>query len=195
MSFVRLQIGECFHTMRFIIIYIALGWRAPMPSHHSAMHTLYTDHHGWLHSWLRSKLGNAADAADLAQDTFVRLLNRSELLELKTPRAFLRTVARGLVIDHWRREELERAYLEAIAHLPANETPSPESRELVFELLESIARMLDGLKPRVRQAFLLAQCEGMPHKQIARQMGVSLRSVERYIADALYHCYLLRYDA
>ncbi|MBX8487738.1 sigma-70 family RNA polymerase sigma factor [Pseudomonas cichorii] len=166
-----------------------------MPSQHSALHTLYNDHHGWLHSWLRSKLGNGADAADLAQDTFVRLLNRSELLELKTPRAFLRTVARGLVIDHWRREELERAYLEAVAHLSPSETPSPESRELVFELLESIARMLDGLKPKVRQAFLLAQCEGMPHKQIAAQMGVSLRSVERYIADALYHCYLLRYDA
>ncbi|MFJ4142069.1 sigma-70 family RNA polymerase sigma factor [Pseudomonas sp. NPDC089734] len=166
-----------------------------MPSHHSVMHTLYTDHHGWLHAWLRSKLGNAADAADLAQDTFVRLLNRRELFELKAPRAFLRTVAKGLVIDHWRREELERAYLEAIAHLPAHEAPSPESRELVFELLESIASMLDGLKPKVRQAFLLAQCEGMPHKRIAEHMGVSLRSVERYIADALYHCYLLRYDA
>ncbi len=164
-----------------------------MPSHHSNMRTLYIDHHSWLNAWLRSRLGNAADAADLAQDTFVRLLNRHELLELKTPRAFLRTVARGIVIDHWRREELERAYLEAIAHQPSHETPSPESRQLVFELLESIAKMLDGLKPKVRQAFLLAQCEGMPYKQIAEQMGVSLRSVERYIADALYHCYLLRY--
>jgi RNA polymerase sigma-70 factor (ECF subfamily) len=104
-------------------------------------------------------------------------------------------VARGLVIDHWRREELERAYLEALAHLPAQQAPSPESRELVFELLESIARMLDGLRPRVRRAFLLAQCEGLTHKQIAERMGISVRSVERYVADALYHCYLLRYEA
>jgi RNA polymerase sigma-70 factor (ECF subfamily) len=166
-----------------------------MSSSHQALNTLYTDHHPWLHSWLRSRLGNAADAADLAQDTFMRLLNRRELLELKAPRAFLRTVARGLVIDHWRREELERAYLEALSHLPPHETPSPEARELVLELLESIARMLDGLKPRVRQAFLLAQCEGLSYKQVAAQMGVSLRSVERYVADALYHCYLLRYGA
>ena len=179
--------------MRLIIIYIARGWRAAMPSHHINMRTFYIDHHGWLNAWLRSRLGNAADAADLAQDTFLRLLNRHELLELKAPRAFLRTVARGIVIDHWRREELERAYLEAIAHQPCHETPSPESRQLVLELLESIAKMLDGLKPKVRQAFLLAQCEGMPYKQIAEQMSVSLRSLERYIADALYHCYLLRY--
>lgn len=165
-----------------------------MLSYHANMRTLYSDHHGWLDGWLRSKLGNAADAADLAQDTFMRVLNRSELLELRAPRAFLRTVARGLVIDHWRREELERAYLEALAHVPEHETPSPESRELVFELLESIARMLDGLKPNVRRAFLLAQCEGLSYKQIAERMGVSLRSVERYVADALYHCYLLKYE-
>ncbi|MBD8495540.1 sigma-70 family RNA polymerase sigma factor [Pseudomonas syringae] len=166
-----------------------------MPSHHQGLQTLYIDHHRWLHGWLRSRLDNTADAADLVQDTFMRLLNRHERLELNAPRAFLRTVAKGLVIDHWRREEVERAYLQALALRPELEAPSPESRELVFELLESIARMLDGLKPKVRRAFLLAQCEGLSHQQIAAQMGVSLRSVERYVADGLYHCYQLRYGA
>lgn len=159
--------------------------------------SLYSDHHGWLHNWLhnwlRSRLGNAADAADLAQDTFLRVLLKPERLELRTPRAFLRTIARGLVIDHWRREELERAYLESIAHLPEAEVPSAEVRQSVLDLLENIARLLDGLKPKVRTAFLLAQCEGLPHAQIAEQLGVSLRSVERYVAEALYHCYQLRY--
>ncbi|MCY1392175.1 putative RNA polymerase sigma factor FecI [compost metagenome] len=166
-----------------------------MTSQASAVQSLYSHHHSWLNTWLRSKLGNAADAADLAQDTFVRLLQRSERLELNAPRAFLRTIARGLVIDHWRREELHRAYLEALAHLPAADVPSPETRELLLELLESIARMLEGLKPKVRRAFLLAQCEGLTHKQIAEHMGISLRSVERHVADALYHCYLLRFEA
>ncbi|MDZ5604960.1 sigma-70 family RNA polymerase sigma factor [Pseudomonas sp. RP23018S] len=166
-----------------------------MPSSPQGLDTLYIDHHRWLHAWLQSKLDNAADAADLVQDTFMRLLSRRERLELKTPRAFLRTVAKGLVIDHWRRGEIERAYLEALAQRPELESPSPESRELIFELLEGVARMLDGLKPKVRQAFVLAQCEGLSHQQIAVQMRVSLRSVERYVADALYHCYLLRYGA
>lgn len=164
-----------------------------MPSNDS-VHTLYSDHHSWLNTWLRSRLGNAADAADLAQDTFVRLLQRHEQPHLNAPRAFLRTIARGLVIDHWRREELHRAYLQALAHVPEGQVPSAETRELLLELLERVARMLDGLKPRVRRAFLLAQCEGLSHKAIAEQMGISLRSVERYVADALYHCYLLRYE-
>ncbi len=58
-----------------------------MPSN-DCVQTLYSDHHGWLHTWLRGKLGNAADAADLAQDTFVRLLQRREQLQLNAPRAF-----------------------------------------------------------------------------------------------------------
>ncbi|MFV0925598.1 sigma-70 family RNA polymerase sigma factor [Pseudomonas palmensis] len=163
-------------------------------SSHDSVHRLYQQHHSWLNTWLRCRLGNAADAADLAQDTFLRLLQRREQLELNAPRAFLRTIARGLVIDHWRREELQRAYLEALAQLPEAEVPSAETCELLLELLERIACLLDGLRPKVRTAFLLAQCEGLSHKQIAEQMGISLRSVERYVADALYHCYLLRYE-
>jgi RNA polymerase sigma-70 factor (ECF subfamily) len=165
-----------------------------MSSPHLTVQALYSEHHGWLKNWLRSKLGNAADAADLAQDTFLRLLGRSDSLDLRTPRAFLRTVARGLVIDHWRREELERAYLEALAQVPEAAAPSPEERELILEVLERIALMLDRLKPKARTAFLLAQCEGLTHKEVAAQMGISLRSVERYVADALYQCYLLRFD-
>ena len=165
-----------------------------MSSPHLTVQALYSEHHGWLKNWLRSKLGNAADAADLAQDTFLRLLGKGDSLELHTPRAFLCTVARGLVIDHWRREELERAYLEALAQVPEATAPSPEERELILEVLERIALMLDRLKPKARTAFLLAQCEGLTHKEVAAQMGISLRSVERYVADALYQCYLLRFD-
>lgn len=165
-----------------------------MPSN-DLVQNLYSAHHGWLHTWLRHRLGNAADAADVAQDTFMRLLQRREHLQIQQPRAFLRTVARGLIIDHWRREELRKAYLEALALAPEANTPDVETRELLLELLERIAKMLDGLKPKVRTAFLLAQCEGLRHQEIAQQMGVSVRTVERYIADALYHCYLLRYEA
>ncbi|WP_014705434.1 sigma factor [Methylophaga nitratireducenticrescens] len=45
--------------------------------------TLYSDHHNWLQSWLLAKLGNRFDAADLAQDVFVRLLNRQQSIQPK----------------------------------------------------------------------------------------------------------------
>lgn len=157
--------------------------------------TLYRDHHDWLRAWLRSKLGDAHQAADLAQDTFVRLLSAEGASEtsLREPRAYLRTVANRLVVDHWRRLEIERAYLSVLQSYPQAHWPSEESRLLILESLEQIAQMLGRLKPPVREAFLLAQMDGLTCPQIARQIGKSVATVERYLAQALQHCYRLTY--
>lgn len=156
---------------------------------------LYTDHHRWLQGWLRRKLGNACDAADIAQDTFVRVLVRQQLPGLKEPRAYLSSIARGLVIDHWRRRELEQAWLETLAAMPEPKAPSPETRMLFVEALVEIDRMLDSLKPAVRTAFLLAQLDGLTCPQIAERLGVSRATAERYIAKALRECYALRFES
>ncbi len=161
----------------------------PLPSPAPNVEALYIDHHGWLQMWLRKKLSSAADAADIAHDTFVRVLASRTRSRIAEPRAFLTTIAKGLVIDQWRRQELERAYKEALALQPEQLAPSPEAQLLIIEALARIDRLLDGLKPRVRTAFLLAQLEDMPYADIAERMGVTTRSVERYVAEALYHCH------
>ncbi|WDZ94911.1 sigma-70 family RNA polymerase sigma factor [Herbaspirillum sp. WKF16] len=162
------------------------------PQHrHLAM--LYSDHHGWLKTWLRGKLGCAADAADLAQDTFLRLLNRDEpaaaMQGLRQPRAYLTRIAQGLVIDHWRRRDVERAYLDALAGQPEAQAPSPETRALIIETLVRMDAALDALKPRTREAFLLAQLEGMSGPAIAERLGVSLATVERDLNAGWQQCY------
>jgi RNA polymerase sigma-70 factor (ECF subfamily) len=168
-------------------------------THSQDIEVLYSDHHGWLQGWLRRKLGDAFDAADLAQDVFMRLLTRQaaavSLPDLREPRAYLSTIARGLVVEHWRRRELEQAWLDTLAHLPQAEAPSPESRLIFLETLVGIDRLLDALKPQVRSAFLWAQLEGLTCPQIAERLGVSLATTERYIATALRHCYTLRFGA
>ena len=80
--------------------------------------TLYRDHHAWLRSWLAGRLGCREVAADLAQDTFARLLSGRDLQGLLEPRAYLTTVAKGLMANWCRRQSLERAYLESLAALP-----------------------------------------------------------------------------
>lgn len=159
------------------------------------VHVLYSDHHRWLQGWLRHKLGNAFDAADIAQDVFLRVLTRQQPVQAREPRAYLSTIARGLVIDHWRRRELELAWLETLAAMPEAEAPSPESRLIFLETLVTIDRMLDSLKPAVRNAFLWAQLEGLTCPQIAERLGVSLATAERYIAKALRQCYALRFGS
>jgi len=159
----------------------------------SRVETLYGEHHGWLLGWLRRKLGNAFDAADLAQDTFMRVLGRPrELDEVREPRAWLTTIAHGLVVDHVRRRTLERACLDAIASLPEQQAPSPETQLMLIEALVRIDAMLDGLPAKARSAFLLSRLDGLNYNEIAERLGVSLSSVEKYMASAIRHCLALK---
>ena len=160
----------------------------PLP--HPDVSVLYTEHHNWLHGWLRRKMGNAFDAADLAHDTFVRVLAR-DTPALREPRAYLGAIARGLVADFFRRQDLERAYLAVLASLPEAQAPSPEQRATMLEALSAIDAMLDGLKPPVRHAFLRSQLDGMTYEQIAAELGVTKRTVSNYMCKAIEHCYLL----
>lgn len=151
---------------------------------------LYSDHHSWLKGWLHRRLGNAEQAADLAHDTFIRLLSSDRVPPaIEEPRAFLTTVAQRLVSNHWRREKLEKAYLEALAAAPAATAWSPEARAIVLETLFELDRLLDGLPAIVRRAFLLSQLDGYTHGQVAEALGISIATVKRHIVKALQRCY------
>ncbi|MDF9755013.1 RNA polymerase sigma factor (sigma-70 family) [Pseudomonas sp. TE6288] len=154
---------------------------------------LYQAHHRWLRGWLGARVGCRENAADLAQDTFVRLLKARQASPLKEPRAYLSSIARGLMIDQFRRRALEKAYLESLANLPEQEVPSEEQRLLILDTLERLDLALQRLKPRARQAFLLAQLDGLSLAQIAQRLDVSRATVERDLAKALGVCYRMRY--
>ncbi|MDH4558906.1 sigma-70 family RNA polymerase sigma factor [Pseudomonas sp. BN417] len=155
------------------------------------VHTLYRDHHGWLRGWLRLRLNNSADAADLAQDTFVRVLLARTAGSLREPRHYLATIARGLVIDLYRRRSLEQAYLEVLATRPELHEPSAETRALILDSLLAIDRMLDGLGARTRAIFLAVQLDGLSYEKAAARVGVSVSTVRKHLARALMHCLLL----
>lgn len=156
---------------------------------------LYREHHRWLGGWLRGKVGNGADADDLMQDTFIKVLRAHAQaqgqLQLRTPRAYLATIASRLVINFHRRRSLEQAYLEVLASMPESQVPSLETQAMMMEALLEIDQMLDGLGAKVKQAFLLAQCEELSYHQIAARLGISERTVRNYLAKAMAHCCLM----
>lgn len=154
---------------------------------------LYRDHHGWLTRWLGSRLHCSEQAADIAQETYLRILAAPRYAEPLKPRAFLVTVAKGLLVDHFRRSALERAYLEMLATAPVLEQPSPEEQVAMVQLLVEVDRLLDGLSRKARIAFLLGRVDGMPQAQIAEQLGVSTRRVRQYLAQAMRHCYHVQF--
>lgn len=154
---------------------------------------LYLEHHPWLLGWLRRKLGCPHSAADLSHDTFVRVLGQPQALaQVREPRAWLTTIARGLAVDQARRQALERAYLEALAHLPESSYPSAEDQAVLIDCLTRIDAMLDGLHPKARTVLLLSRLDGLGYVEIARQMCVSLSTVEKHMATALRHCVAMR---
>ena len=164
---------------------------AAMPKEQT-LHDLYRDHRGWLESWLRRRMGNACDAADLSQDTFLRLLASSQrIADLQEPRAYLLTVGKRLLSNFYKRRSLEQAYLSALAALPEECVPSPEQRWLLLETLQALDELLDGLPRAVRRAFLWSQLEGLSYQQIAERLSVSERTIKRYMAQAYEHCLLV----
>lgn len=150
---------------------------------------LYLDHHTWLQSWLRRRLGCAAEAADLAHDTFVRLLRSPQRFDSQPEaRAYLRVVANGLCVDLWRHREVERAWLDTLAVLPEAQAPSPEDQLIVLQALREIDTLLRSLSAKAARAFVLSTACGMTYPEIARELGVSSRTVGTYITQAMLHC-------
>ncbi|MBB4817929.1 RNA polymerase sigma-70 factor (ECF subfamily) [Pseudomonas alcaligenes] len=163
----------------------------PDSAPHAQLDALYREHNGWLRGWLRKRLNDSADAADLAQDTFVRVLLARSAGGLREPRHYLATIARGLVIDLYRRRSLEQAYLEALAQRPEAYEPSAEERALILDSLLAIDRLLDGLGARTRAIFLAVQLDGLSYEKAAERVGVSVSTVRKHLARGLMHCLLL----
>lgn len=173
-------------------------------SHHEQVGHLYSQHHSWLYAWLCKKLGCSHRAADIAQDTFVRLfsLSGSPALTLNQPRGFLTTTATRLIIDAARRKKVEQYYLDNYSYyhgggIPGFEHTAPSAEELVIitETLVAIVQMLEALPEKCQRAFLMSRLDGMRHAEIAEALGVSKSSVKQYMAKAMLHCYQLAYSA
>ena len=155
----------------------------------NTVEVLYNDHHHWLTGWLRRKLGCPENAADLAQDTFIRVLTARETPALIEPRAFLTTVAKRVLLNYYRRQDLERAYLDALAQIPEHVAPSEEECAIILQTLMELDQLLDGLPVQVKRAFLLAQLDGLTYAQIGAELGISIAAVKRYLHKAALRCY------
>lgn len=179
--------------MRIILIWTEAVWNfmSSCTAANQPFTTLYADHHSWLFGWLRGKLGNAAEAADLTHDAFVRIFAGRDIAAIAQPRAYLTSVAKGILVNWYRRQALEHAWLDALALLPEPAVPSPEEQTIVLETLHRVDAMLDALPAAVRHTFLLSQLDGLTYDAIAAQAGISLRTVKRHMKQGFTACLVL----
>jgi len=151
---------------------------------------LFRAHYPWLCTRLRRSLGqhHHYSVEDIAADAFVQLLENRAAGALREPRAWLTTIARRLVFEHWRRRDLERKHWD---QWPADHTdcaPSPEEWLHLNRTLDGLDRRLDRLPGKVKATFLLSRIDGLTYPQIAAELGISQRSVSDYMTRSLALC-------
>ena len=152
---------------------------------------LFAEHGRALQAYLYRRLRTKADAPDLAQEVYVRMLRVSDPEAIRNPQLYLYTVASNLVKEHALLESRRSQRLDVddagvqqlLGELPSLET-EVEAREVTTQLNAALER----LPGRWRTALLLQYRYGLTHQEIADRLGVSANMVKKYLAQGLGHC-------
>ena len=157
-----------------------------LPARNAAqVESLFRNHHGWLNGWLRRKPRIISSSEDIASEVFLRLLTLPDLGELREPRAMMVTIAQRIIYELRRRNDLWQVCERDLATRSDTVVLSPEELLVIKQALAMVERMLETMEPKARAAFLYAKVDGMKQDVIAKKLGVSRATVERYIAQGL----------
>ena len=143
-----------------------------------------------VRAYVRRSFGpGPPDPDDIAQDAFVRLISRSNLGALANPRAHLLAIARNLAVDAYRRTAVGRAVTRTIEVLEpvAHEIDAGQALASKDDM-EKLAKIVAGLDPKTRSAFLMHRIDGLSFSEIARRTGVSPSGARFLVARALAAC-------
>lgn len=166
----------------------AMAVREPGHRRRELIGALFRQHHRSLLRFLRSKLRSAEEAADAAQEAYVRMLQLEAPEAVSYLRAFLFTTAARIAIDRLRTRKVEARRLEQPLLEPAETRPGPEQAAADAETLRLVSAYIRELPPRVREALLLRRIEGLSCAEIAARLQIPERTVYHYIAEALLYC-------
>ena len=141
-----------------------------------------------LLKYLTSRFRDREDAAEIAQEAWLRMHRLENPEQLSNPKAYLFQMASNLGVDRARRHALERRLNRDELLADSHEgLPSAERSVAAEESIELVREALKDLPADCRQAFVLHRGRDMSYPDIAAQLGVSTSMVEKYIARALRH--------
>jgi RNA polymerase sigma factor (sigma-70 family) len=152
---------------------------------------LFAEHRGALQTFFQRRIRAKADAADLAQEVYVRMLRIPDQAAIRNPVHYLYTVANNLVKEH---AVLDRRQASAI---DIDDAPAHEQLETLPEFdgdldtTQRVARLrvvLQQLRPKCHAAVELRFTHGLSFREIALHLGVSPQMAKKYVAQGLGHC-------
>lgn len=150
---------------------------------------------GPLMSFFLRRMGERAEAEDLTQEVFVRILGTGERGGIRDADALVFKIAANLLRDRARKICTQsRAHIaEFDDHLISEltrefiEDHTPERVVLARVEITAVLSALDELGERTKDIYVLFRLEGMKHRQIAELYGISISTVEREVARATLH--------
>ncbi len=143
-----------------------------------------------LRRYVRRILPDDADVDDIVHDTFIRIFSLPRWREVETPAAFMKTVARNLVHDLFRHRNVIPIYY--VADLEAtnviDELANPEVTTSGRDELRYLAELVEKLPPQCQKVFVLRKVHGLSNDAIAKQLGLSVSTIEKHLVKALRLC-------
>jgi len=161
-----------------------------------AWQQLVTAQHRRIYAICYRFTGSSTDAEDLTQDVFLKLYRNLASFDVQKGsfQTWITTLARNLLVDHFRRTRMERVSdsLDAsfdgeessptMADRLADKRPSQEQQVAGFELKSQIQNALKQLSPELREAVILRDLEDMDYKEIAQVLHIPEGTVKSRIS-------------
>lgn len=144
-----------------------------------------------LRRFLLARVRNAADAADLVQEVFLRLLRIQDYETIRMPEAYVFALANHVLYQHRLRHAQRSEHvdiLEVLTEIQSVPEHDPAATAETQQRVEQLERALAHLSPRAQAALVLHRRDGFSLEEIAAQFGVSRPMAKKYLAKALLHC-------
>jgi RNA polymerase sigma-70 factor (ECF subfamily) len=156
--------------------------------HDAALNELMERHAGKLFNYLIRCLQNEEDAADVAQETFVRVYqHRAKFDRNQQFSTWLYSIATNLVKDRYRYRtrhpqvsldaEIEATGSDFRESLPAQQ-PTPGETLAAAERAEMVRRAVAALPDELRTPLILSEYDDLPHSEIGQILGCTSKAVE-----------------
>jgi RNA polymerase sigma factor (sigma-70 family) len=157
----------------------------------SLVERLFADHGVALRSFFLRRIRAKVDAADLAQEVYVRMLRVSDQNAIRNPVHYLYTVANNLVKEHAVLERRQAGGIdidEAPAHEHLNTLPAFDGDLDTAQRVLRLGTVLQQLRPKCRAAVELRFTHDLSYREIAMHLGISPQMAKKYVAQGLSHC-------
>lgn len=138
---------------------------------------------------LTRRLGSADLASDVLHETYLRVEGISEIEAVRSPKAYLLRIALNIANDR-RRVENRRLTVDEVDALLDIPDERPDAARVIEDRseLSLLKRAIAELPERRRNVLLLSRVEGLPNREIAARLGLTVRTIETDLKQAVEHC-------